>query len=497
MASGSNTWLTGATQNGATQNGATQNGATQNGHGSPRRARILVTDDRVEMLRGIEQVLGGLYECEFAANVGEAREQLRDGTFELALCDVNAAGELALALVEEIVADNPETAVVLVTGEDDPLVADRAFGLGVHGYVVEPLQPGQLLITVMNALRRRDLEISNAVHTRNLWEQFQTLIDMAPIPIYAKDSSHRYVVANAKAEEMAGFERGELIGERDEAFMDPASVSAARQGDDRILGGAPSFGADETIAMPNGERTFRTAKFPLVDDLAKITAVGGISLDTSFQRDAIRLRDELASAQQKAIGELRLSREETVERLVRAIEHHDITTGRHINRIGRVAALLATLLGCDPSWVELLRIAAPMHDVGKIGIRPEILRKPGLLSSEERTEMEVHTLIGHEILCESKSELLRLAASVALTHHERYDGSGYPHALAGEGIPIEGRITAVADVFDALLSDRHYRSAMSVDEAVELIEEGRGTQFDPRIVDLLLDHVDEAIAIRA
>lgn len=111
--------------------------------------------------------------------------------------------------------------------------------------------------------------------------------------------------------------------------------------------------------------------------------------------------------------------------------------------------------------------------------------------------MELHTLIGHEILCESQSELLRLAASVALTHHERYDGSGYPHALAGQEIPIEGRITAVADVFDALLSDRHYRSAMSIEEAVALIEEGRDTQFDPRIVDLLLGHLDETISIRA
>ncbi|HEU4906233.1 MAG TPA: HD domain-containing phosphohydrolase [Solirubrobacterales bacterium] len=472
-------------------------GAAQNGDGSHRRARILVTDDRAEMLQRIEHVLGELYECEFAASVGEAREQLRGGAFELALCDVNAAGEQALALVEEIVADSPETAVVLVTGEDDPLVADRASGLGIHGYLVEPLQPGQLLITVMNALRRRDLEISKAAHTRNLWEQFQTLIDMAPLPIYAKDLSHRYVVANAKAEEMAGFGHGELIGRTDEAFMGPASVSAARQGDDRILGGAPPFEADETIAMPDGERTFHTAKFPLVDDLTKITAVGGISLDTTFQRDAIRLRDELASAQREAIGELRLSREETVERLVKAIEHHDVTTGRHINRIGRVAAFLATLLGLDPDWVELLRIAAPMHDVGKIGTRPEILRKPGPLSPEERTEMELHTLIGHEILCESKSELLRLAASVALTHHERYDGTGYPNALAGEEIPVEGRITAVADVFDALLSDRHYRSAMPIGEAVALIEEGRATQFDPHIVDLLLGRVDEAISIRA
>ncbi len=111
--------------------------------------------------------------------------------------------------------------------------------------------------------------------------------------------------------------------------------------------------------------------------------------------------------------------------------------------------------------------------------------------------MKRHTVVGHEILANSESKLLRIAASIALTHHERYDGSGYPSGLAGEEIPIEGRITAVADVFDALLSDRCYRRAFTVEEAVEIIKEGRGTQFDPQIIDLLLEHLAEALSLRA
>ena len=110
--------------------------------------------------------------------------------------------------------------------------------------------------------------------------------------------------------------------------------------------------------------------------------------------------------------------------------------------------------------------------------------------------MERHTLIGHEILANSQSELLRIAATIALTHHERYDGGGYPQGLVGEEIPLEGRITAVADVFDALLSDRCYRPALSVDEAVTAIREGRGIHFDPQVVDALLDHLDEALSLR-
>lgn len=180
----------------------------------------------------------------------------------------------------------------------------------------------------------------------------------------------------------------------------------------------------------------------------------------------------------------------------RCPDRHDSSTGEHVNRMAAVAGFLGNELGLEPGRVELLRAAAPMHDVGKIGIPDEILRKPGPLTPEERKVMETHALVGHEILRDSESELLRLASTIALTHHERYDSSGYPHGLAGEEIPVEGRIVAIADVFDALLSDRVYRPAVPVSEAVGLMKAGRGSQFDPEILDLLLGHLDDALALR-
>jgi putative two-component system response regulator len=233
-----------------------------------------------------------------------------------------------------------------------------------------------------------------------------------------------------------------------------------------------------------------------VDERADISAVCGISIDITSEKAEVRLRDELAAAQRRAIGELRLSREETVERLAKAIDLHDASTGEHVNRIGVIAEFLGGKLMLEPAEIDLLRVAAPMHDVGKIGISDDILRKPGPLTAVERTDMQRHTVIGYEILSESESELLRVAATIALTHHERYDGRGYPQGLSGEQIPLEGRITAVADVFDALLSDRCYRPAMSVDEAVGLLERGRESQFDPEILDVLLQHLDEALSMR-
>lgn len=463
---------------------------------APGVARILVTDDRPGMLRAIEQSLGELYACEFAGSVEEAREKLAAETFHLALCDIHAAGESALALAEEIILEHPDTAVVLVTGEEDPEVAKQAFDFGVHGYLVEPFWPGQLLITTMNALLRRKLEMAGKARRLSLEKRFQTIIDMAPIPIYAKDASQHYVVANAKADELTGLKRGQLVGETDAAIMSAGAIESASGADRRIFDERSSYEAVETMAIGGIERTYKTVKFPLFDEKDRVAAVCGISIDITAQREAIQLRDELSAAQQQAIDELRLSRQETVERLAKAIELHDFSTGQHVGRIGAIAAFLGHQLQLDPDRVELMRAAAPMHDVGKIGISDEILGKPGPLTDGERKEMEQHTTIGYEILADSESELLRIAATIALTHHERNDGTGYPHGLAGEEIPLEGRITAVADVFDALLSDRCYRPALPVAEAVELMRAGRGTQFDPRVVDVLLDHPEEALSLR-
>jgi PAS domain S-box-containing protein len=449
--------------------------------------RILVSDDRPETMAVVNQALAERYSCEFAAGLEETGEMLADDTFDLLLCDLRA--DAAVSFARQAIEEDLDTAVILLAEEDDPVQADKAFEFGAFGYVVRPL-PGQLLITVMNALRRRDLEMSHRRLGKSREDRRQAIIDMVPIGIYAKDNVGRYLVANAKAEELARTDRGGLVGKTDGDLMSAEWADTSRQGDVRILEGEGVIESEDTIEDGDGSaRTFKTIRFPLFDGNGTIIAVGGVSADVTAEREAIRLRD-------RSIEELGRSRQETVERLARAIDRHDASTGQHVNRLSALTSFLATKLGLDPDRVELLGYAAPMHDVGKIGTPVEILCKPGPLTGEERSVMEGHTIDGYEILSDSSSELLRLAATIALTHHERYDGGGYPNHLAGEEIPLEGRITAVADVFDALLSDRAYRPALPVSEAVELLREGRGTQFDPGILDLLLDHLDEALVLR-
>ncbi len=188
--------------------------------------------------------------------------------------------------------------------------------------------------------------------------------------------------------------------------------------------------------------------------------------------------------------------DEVIACLARAVELRGGEAGGHSEAVGAYCGLIAHRLGLPAERCDLIRAASQLHDIGKLAIPDSVLLKQGALTAEERAVVQRHAEVGHEILSASASELLRVAATIALTHHERFDGLGYPRGLEGEAIPLEGRITAVADVFDALTSDRPYRSAVPLDEAKARIRAEAGAAFDPAVVDALLESLDEALAPR-
>jgi putative two-component system response regulator len=199
-----------------------------------------------------------------------------------------------------------------------------------------------------------------------------------------------------------------------------------------------------------------------------------------------RERDQLEKHVQQRTEQLSVSYQSVIRCLARAADYKDNETGNHIMRIGESAAILARAYGMDEQWVELLRQAAPMHDVGKIGIPDNILCKPGRLDEAERLVMNTHAQIGHDILQDvAASPLLILAAEIALHHHEKWDGSGYPQGLKGAKIPLSARIVALCDVYDALRSTRPYKQAWTAQRAQALILEQSGTHFDPQLVQLM------------
>jgi putative two-component system response regulator len=346
---------------------------------------LLVDDD--DALRAWEtRVMRGRgYSCDSAGDASEARVALGEDGYELVLLDVNMPGESGLQLLSHIRVCHPDTAVMMVTGEDSTELALTAIEHGAYGYLVKPVGAGELTINVVNALRRRHLEIE---HRRAITRMQHVAED--------------------------------LEGQLEQALQD--------------------------LHISEGQ----------------VTA----------------------------------SRAETIFRLARLVEIRDADTGEHIHRMSEICAIIARRLGMSSDEVETIRLASQLHDVGKVAIPDSILLKPGKLTQEEFEVVKGHAQAGHEMLSDSASELVQLGASIALTHHEHFDGAGYPHGLPGEQIPLEGRIAAIADVFDALTTDRVYRSAMPVASALEIMQSQRGKHFDPRLLDLFVTALPEVEEVR-
>ncbi len=260
---------------------------------------------------------------------------------------------------------------------------------------------------------------------------------------------------------------------------------------------ARQAGADDFLTKPFDDvellaRVHNTVRVKLYyDAMARERRELARTVDTQTRE----LQETIARLEQ-TLAELERARHETLERLTKAAEFRDDETAAHLQRMSHFCRVLARGKGLGAELSDLLQIASPMHDVGKIGIPDRILLKPGRLTPEEFEIMKQHAEIGFRILSGSDSPLLTLAASIARTHHERWDGTGYPRGLRATEIPIEGRIAAVADVFDALTSRRPYKPPWTVEDALDLLRDGRGRHFDPELVDLFVESLDEILEIR-
>nr|WP_047573938.1 HD domain-containing phosphohydrolase [Methylobacterium sp. ZNC0032] len=227
----------------------------------------------------------------------------------------------------------------------------------------------------------------------------------------------------------------------------------------------------------------------------------------ALRQAQLKLRNQailLERAVKDATKELEASERDVVTRLARAIDCRDGDTGDHVSRMAELCRLIGEGLGFDEHDCEMIRAAAPLHDVGKIGVPDAVLQKPGRLEPAEMAIMKEHVSIGESILEDSRSPLLKTAAIIASSHHERWDGSGYPRGLSADQIPVMGRVAAVADVFEALTADRIYRPAWSLEKARQFIRDGAGTQFDPACVrafeaqwDAIVDVIRPGIGIKA
>lgn len=350
----------------------------------PVARRILVVDDD----EAVRDVLVGMlsdagYEVNGVGSAREARYTLENEEIPLLLSDVSMPGETGLDLIRFALCEHPETATLLISALEDPGIAQVAMDFGAYGYLTKPVRRSAVLIGVMTALRRRDVE--------------------------------------------------------------------ARE---------------------------RAARLSLEDNLR---------LRTSALTEALT-RLEGAAAQGRVL------QGETIHRWAHSAEYRDPGIGRHLRRVGHYCALLGEKLGLH---AESLELASVMHDVGKIAVPDSILLKTAPLTADERLAVETHPMVGYEMLCGSGNGLLDLAAMIAKTHHEKFDGTGYPCGLSGTEIPLEGRIAAVADVFDALTSDRSYRMAWSPETTTAWMERESGKHFDPDVLKAFLASMDEIQSVQS
>lgn len=312
-----------------------------------------------------------------------------------------------------------------------------------------------------------------------------------PVAVEKLQNEHNFhlIILDLNMPVMDGFQVLEMLNEKFNNDMPCVLVLTAQIHQEHRLH-ALKMGANDYVTKP----------FDQTEVLARVKNLISVKMTQELLVNQNKVLDFQVSVKTKELKDanekLYESHLQVVRKLGRAAEYRDNETGEHVLRMSYISALLGKKIGMSRDEYELLLNASPMHDIGKIGIPDNILLKPGKLTLEEWEIMKTHASIGADILTSGNCELLAMAQVVAISHHEKFDGSGYPNGLAGEDIPLVGRITALADVFDALTSQRPYKKAWSLKDSLYYIREHSGSQFDPILVDLFFESIKEIVEIK-
>ena len=453
------------------------------------KQNILIIDDNTKNIQLAANVLKStdLYNIFFATSGEKGLQQLELRQHALILLDINMPGIDGYETASRI-KNNPlqsKTPIIFLSANANKESIHKGFENGGADYVTKPFEELELLhrvkIHVQLFLSTQKLQ-GEVDDTKILLEQYKIAVDAGSL-VSKTNTKGIITYTNDKFCEVSKFSKKELIGSSHNITRSPDVPKAVFKDLWTTIKSKKIWnGTIKNRAKDGSSYYVEATVMPILNANDEILEY--ISIRTDITKE-INLREEIVSSQKEilhTLGELG--------------EWRSKETGEHVNRVSLFSEILAKAYGCSEKESTLLKRASPMHDIGKVVIPDKILLKPGKLTDEEFDIMRQHTVYGWEIFHKSSHELLQTAALISHEHHERWDGQGYPRGLKEEEIHLFGRITAVADVFDALSHDRVYKEAWSIEETLDFIKSESGKAFEPKIVDLLQENMDEILQIR-
>jgi len=453
-------------------------------------SKILVVDDSIEYITLLTKYLKDEgYEIIFAKNGEKALEIISNQKIELILLDIEmpvmdgyeTAKHLKNPLNEteyEGYEKYSHIPIIFLTANNESENISKGFELGAADYITKPFNKKELLARVGTQLKLAQALNQNIL----LLSQYKKAVDESTL-VSKTNTKGIITYANQEFIDISGYTESELIGQPHNIVRDPDMPQHLFEDMWRTIRNKKIWKGNVSNRKKNGEIYYvHSTVIPILDMHGELVEFMSIRYDIT---ETYKLQQEIEATQKEvvftmgAIGETR-SQE----------------TGNHVKRVAEYSRVLAKAYGLDDEHVELIVQASPMHDIGKVGIPDSILNKPAKLTKEEFDVMRTHAELGYSMLKHSTRPILQTAAKIAFEHHEHWNGHGYPRYLTGEEISIEGRITAIADVFDALGSDRCYKLAWEDEEIFAMLKEQRAKQFDPQLIDLFFENLDEILSIR-